>query len=434
MLFLFTSNMEAAALLTSFYPMMRSTVGIFLLIAFGLLTDYYLWHVLKQISKNGPIIIRIIPLTLGSILSLFCFLTLVATVVEAGLILQKWFSRYFFSVVAGWTIAKTVAILFCMVDESRRVLFFVFGRLISKSVESSGGFAIPRSAFLSWLGLGLGSTIFGLLLYGFRNTYNYQVKKIQLRFDNLPTAFKGLKIVQISDIHSGSLSNHSQVKKGIEKIIALKADMVLFTGDLVNDRYEEVLPFMEIFNRISAPMGVFSVLGNHDYGDYFLWPSLAAKQENLRMLKIVHQKLGWNLLLNEHVMLEKDGQKIALLGVENYGAKGHFPKHGKLKDAYEGTENIPFKILMSHDPSHWDAEVIPKYKDIDLMLSGHTHGMQFGIENPYFRFSPVQWMYKQWAGLYEEGNQKLYVNRGFGCIGYPGRVGILPEITLFELI
>jgi predicted MPP superfamily phosphohydrolase len=191
--------------------------------------------------------------------------------------------------------------------------------------------------------------------------------------------------------------------------------------------------YKDVFAKITAPMGVYSTLGNHDYGDYVRWESKEAKQTNLESLKQVHADMGWKLLMNEHVVFERDGEKIALLGIENWGAKGRFPKYGKMKEAHHGTQEIPFKILLSHDPSHWEAEVIPHYPTVDLMLAGHTHGMQFGVELPGFKWSPVQWMYRQWAGLYEMGSQKLYVNRGFGFLGYPGRVGILPEITLLEL-
>ena len=189
-----------------------------------------------------------------------------------------------------------------------------------------------------------------------------------------------------------------------------------------------------MFAQLTAPLGVFSVLGNHDYGDYVRWETSIEKRANLQQLARTQQQMGWRLLMNEHVALEKNGDKIALLGIENWSWKGRFPKYGRMDKAYPGSEQYPFKILLSHDPSHWDGEVRSKYPDVDLMLSGHTHGMQFGVENPYFKWSPVQWMYKQWAGLYEEGNQKLYVNRGFGFIGYPGRVGILPEITVIELV
>ena len=196
----------------------------------------------------------------------------------------------------------------------------------------------------------------------------------------------------------------------------------------------ELDPYKEMFSRLKAPMGVYSTLGNHDYGDYVSWPQDGiTKEQNLENLKKVHADMGWRLLMNEHVVLEKDGDQIALLGIENWGAKARFPKHGKLDVAHKGTEKYPFKILMSHDPSHWDAQVLPGYPSIDLMLSGHTHGMQFGVDIPGFKWSPVQYMYKQWAGAYATEKQQLYVNRGFGFIGYPGRVGILPEITLIEL-
>ncbi len=243
-----------------------------------------------------------------------------------------------------------------------------------------------------------------------------------------------MKIVHISDIHIGSLQDKNAVEAGINKVLQQKPDLILFTGDLVNNKAAEMEGWTDLFSQFRAPLGVYSILGNHDYGDYVAWPSLEAKQNNLQQLKQIHAGMGWRLLMNEHVVLEKEGQKIALLGIENWGAKGRFPKYGRMQEAYPGTESIPFKILMSHDPSHWDAQVRTIYPDIDLMLSGHTHGMQFGMENPFFKWSPVQWMYKQWAGLYEEGGQKLYVNRGFGFIGYPGRVGILPEITLLELV
>jgi len=212
------------------------------------------------------------------------------------------------------------------------------------------------------------------------------------------------------------------------------ADLILFTGDLVNDTADEMANYMDAFGRLKAPMGVYSTLGNHDYGDYFRWPDQQSKVNNLKKLKEIHGLMGWRLLMNEHVVLEKDGGQIALLGIENWSAKGNFPKYGKMDRAYAGAEKIPFKILMSHDPSHWDGQVKTAYPDIDLMLSGHTHGMQFGVEIPGFKWSPVQFMYRQWAGLYEDKGQRLYVNRGFGFIGYPGRVGILPEITVLELV
>ena len=297
------------------------------------------------------------------------------------------------------------------------------------------GDGISRSTFLSWLGLAAGGTLFGSLIYGFGNKYNYNIKRMQLSYDNLPAAFKGLKIIHISDIHSGSFTDKKAVLHGVEKILNEKPDIILFTGDLVNDRATEMDEYKALFTKLNAPMGVFSSLGNHDYGDYVSWPYAGiSKDQNLENLKKVHADMGWRLLMNEHVVLEKGGEEIALLGIENWSNKARFPKHGKMDLAHPGTEKYPFKILLSHDPSHWDAEVKTKYGDVDLMLSGHTHGMQFGVEIPGFKWSPVQYMYKQWSGLYEDGKQKLYVNRGFGFLGYPGRVGIMAEITVIELV
>jgi predicted MPP superfamily phosphohydrolase len=228
--------------------------------------------------------------------------------------------------------------------------------------------------------------------------------------------------------------NKKAVMHGVEKIIAENGDLVIFSGDLVNDRATEMEDYMNVFDKLKAPMGVFSTLGNHDYGDYASWPyEGVTKEQNLRNLAKIHEQLGWRLMMDEHVELERNGDKIALIGIQNWSAKARFPKYGNMKKAYAGAENYPFKILISHDPSHWDAQVRPEYPDIDLMLSGHTHGMQFGVDIPGFKWSPVQYIYKEWDGLYEEGKQKLYVNPGFGFIGYPGRVGILAEITVIEL-
>jgi len=327
--------------------------------------------------------------------------------------------------------------IFLLIDDIRRAIQWTAGKLFygnteGESIASDG---ISRSVFLSWLGLAAGSTLFGSLLYGFSNKYNYHIKRVQLAFDNLPNGFKGLRILHISDIHSGSFMDKKAVEHGVQMILKENADIILFTGDLINDKATEMKDYMDVFNKLKAPMGVYSTLGNHDYGDYVSWPNNGiTKEQNLENLKNIHGELGWRLLMNEHVILERGGDKIALIGIENWSALARFPKHGRMDLAYPGAENYPFKILMSHDPSHWDAEVRPKYSDIDLTLSGHTHGMQFGIEVPGFKWSPVQYVYKEWAGLYEDAKQKLYVNRGFGFIGYPGRVGILPEITVIELV
>lgn len=351
-------------------------------------------------------------------------------------IVNPYFRQYVFSIGIGWVITQITMVLFFLVDDLRRGTFWTMGQVASaagaKFMNTENG--IPRSTFLNWLGLGVSSTLFFSLLYGFGNKYKYQLVHKKVKIKNLPEAFKGFKILHISDIHSGSLKEKASVQKGIELIQKQHADLILFTGDIVNDRATEMEEWKDVFGQLTAPKGVFSTLGNHDYGDYVQWPSKAAKEENLNALKQVHTSMGWKLLMNENVSIEQGGAQIKLVGIENWGAKARFPKYGKMDQAMAGIDPNDVIILMSHDPSHWEAQVIVEYPHVDLMLSGHTHGMQFGLENPYFKWSPVQWVYKQWAGLYQQGAQQLYVNRGFGFLGYPGRVGIMPEITVLELI
>jgi len=293
---------------------------------------------------------------------------------------------------------------------------------------------ISRFTFISQTALFIGAALTTGLAYGMTNRYRYKIRRVLVHLKDLPEEFKGLKIAQISDIHSGSFDDSEAVSEGVASILKEKPDLILFTGDLVNNKAEEIVPYMDVFKVLKAPLGVYSILGNHDYGDYVSWSSDEAKKQNLEQLKQHHASMGWHLLANEHVFLERNNQQIALIGIENWGTRG-FTKYGDMKKAMEGLENsnIPVKILMSHDPSHWDAQVRKEYQDIALTLSGHTHGMQFGIEIPGFKWSPVQYLYKQWAGLYQEKDQYLYVNRGFGFLGYQGRLGILPEITIIEL-
>jgi uncharacterized protein len=407
--------------------------GIFILLM--LLLDWYVFQALKLVTQ------QLSPRGRWIIFGLYWGLTVivVAAILLGPIInfdnLPKIFRTYLLAIIIGLFLAKFVAAIVFIVDDLRRLLQWGGGKLFYGLIqgEKFEGNGISRSVFLSWLGLGLGGTLFTTLVYGFTNKYKYNVERLKLSFDQLPQAFKGLKIVHISDIHSGSFMDRAAVEKGVAKILEEKPDLILFTGDLVNDRADEMHDYVEVFSKLNAPLGVYSTLGNHDYGDYKPWKYAGEKEENLNKLKKIHADMGWRLLMNEHVPIERNGEKIALLGIENWSAKGNFPKYGKLTDAHHGTADYPFKILMSHDPSHWDAEVKKTFSDIHLTLSGHTHGMQFGVEIPGFRWSPVQYMYKQWAGLYEDAHQKLYVNRGFGFIGYPGRVGILPEITVIEL-
>jgi predicted MPP superfamily phosphohydrolase len=415
---------------------MRSTGFIWIIACIMAVIDLYVFQVVKLLcsssSQKTKAIIFTAYWTLSiAIIILFILLPLLNT--------DRWpknLRNYLFVTIIGFFFAKVLASVFFLVDDLRRIIQWAVAKIFFRNTEgeSQVNEGISRSVFLSWLGIGIGGTLITSLVYGFSNKYNYQIRRVPLSFNNLPPAFKGLKIVQISDVHSGSFDNRAAVEKGIQRIMDLKPDLILFTGDLINDRATEMYGYEKVFARLKAPMGVFSILGNHDYGDYVKWPTTEARDQNIEELKKIQAGMGWRLLMNEHVAIEKDGQEIALIGIENWSAKARFPKHGKMWEAYPGAEKYPFKILMSHDPSHWDAEVRPKYGDIDLTLAGHTHGMQFGIEIPGFRWSPVKYVYDQWSGLYESGMQKLYVSRGFGFIGYPGRVGILPEITLIELV
>lgn len=414
---------------------MRNPLTIIIILVVLLLLDVYVFQAIRSLAGTSRY--RSYIYASYWLVFVLCIAGLLLVGLSQPESLGRHVRTYLFAFIVMLTLAKLAAAAFLLTDDVRRFVQYGAQKLITRHslADVGGGENISRSAFLSWMGLAAGATIFGSMLYGFSNKYSYTIKRIRLSFGNLPTGFKGLKIVQISDIHSGSLEDIKAVAHGVKMIQDQQPDLILFTGDLVNDRADEMQPLYKLFSSLSAPMGVYAVLGNHDYGDYVQWPYRGLTQaQNLENLKKVFADMGWRLLLNEHVIIECKGDKIALLGIENWSAKGHFGRHGKMSEAYPGTENIPFKILMSHDPSHWDAEVRPYYPDIDLTLSGHTHGMQMGVETPAFKWSPVQYMYKQWAGLYEEGNQKLYVNRGFGFIGYPGRLGILPEITVFEFV
>ena len=414
---------------------MRSSPFSIIFAAIMLLLDLYVFQIIKVLSINSGIRTKSLIFT---IYWLFSFLSIVILfLLPLFENLSKGTRSIIFSVIIGVFLGKLIASVFFLVDDLRRGIQWMAAKLMfrnteGEAIQESG--KISRSVFLSWLGLGFGGTLFSSLIYGFSNKYNYEIKRVQLKFSNLPSSFKGLRIVQISDIHSGSFTDLEAVEKGVKEILSLKPDLILFTGDLVNNTADEMASYNHVFSKLNAPMGVYSILGNHDYGDYFNWPNAEAKRKNLEDLIGIHKEMGWKLLLDEHVLLEKESEKIALIGIQNWSALKRFPRYGNLEKAYKGTEQIPFKILMSHDPTHWDAQVRPDYSDIDLMLSGHTHGMQFGIEIPWFKWSPVQYVYKQWLGLYEEGHQKLYINSGYGFIGYPGRVGILPEITFLELV
>jgi len=344
---------------------------------------------------------------------------------------------YVVSFVIIVSLSKLLGIVFVLVDDVVRG-----GRWLANAVLPSAqmtntaqqGEGISRMEFLNQLALAVAAVPFFGFVYGMvRGAFNYTVHRSTVQLPTLPEAFHGLKIVHISDMHIGSFTSPEPLKKAVQIINAQKPDVIFFTGDLVNNLASETDGMMDVLKQIQAPLGVFSSIGNHDYGDYVPWESKELKQANFERLKQVHAEAGWTLLMNEHRILERDGQTIAVLGVENWGAAMNFPKRGDLQKAYAGSEPHPVKLLLSHDPSHWDAQVTTQYNDIAITFSGHTHGAQFGVEIPGFRWSPVQYFYKQWAGLYRKGEQYLYVNRGLGFLGYPGRVGISPEITVLQL-
>jgi predicted MPP superfamily phosphohydrolase len=326
---------------------------------------------------------------------------------------------------------KIITILFLFSEDIFRFLTAAYQKLTGTSKE----FSLPtRRRFLSLMALGISALPFGALLYGmYKGKYNFKVLKYTLEFGDLPGAFDGYQITQISDIHSGSFDNRKKIEYAVNLINQQKSDVIFFTGDMVNNKAEEMKPWAELFATLEAPDGKFSILGNHDYGDYVTWDSKEAKLNNLEELKQLQTEIGFDLLLNESRYLTRGNEKLALIGVENWG-RGGFKKAGDLNKASASIDPGDFKILLSHDPSHWEDVVINDDKHYHLTLSGHTHGMQFGIEIPgWVKWSPVKWRYKYWAGVYEELGQLINVNRGFGFLGYPGRVGIWPEITVITL-
>ncbi|WP_306013710.1 MULTISPECIES: metallophosphoesterase [unclassified Allomuricauda] len=337
------------------------------------------------------------------------------------------------TIFAAFFLLALVLGFFLLLEDVVRLIGYGYNKIVGIS-DSDAGYFPSRRKFISGIALGLAALPFGALLYGmYRGKYNYQVLKYELEFDDLPDAFHNYQITQISDVHSGSFDDYKKVEYGVNLINDQQSDVIFFTGDIVNNRSTELEPWKDVFSRLEAKDGVFSILGNHDYGDYAVWDTEEEKAQNLEDLKAMQKEMGFDLLLNSNRFLEKDGQKIALVGVENWG-RGGFKKAGDLQKAKEGVSPEDFKILLSHDPSHWEDVVLHDDYHFHLTLSGHTHGMQFGVEIPgWIKWSPVKWRYKYWAGIYKELDQFINVNRGFGFIGYPGRFGIYPEISVITL-
>lgn len=366
---------------------------------------------------------------------------LITIAVMAGLIYEVHFrgtgkmmtppKMYFFGIFLAVVVPKLILVLFMFGEDIGR--FFV-GTFMRASGSDEVQFMASRRKFVSTVALGIAAIPFASLLYGMvQGKYNYKVMKYALEFDDLPDEFDGFTLTQISDVHSGSFDNRNKVEYAVNLINEQQSDVILFTGDLVNNVADEMYDWKVLFSTLSAPEGVYSVLGNHDYGDYVHWDNEIDQERNLQKLKLLQKEMGWDLLLNENRIFERNEQRIALVGVENWGENG-FKQAGDLEKASEGLSEKDFKILLSHDPSHWQSKVKEDPKNFQLTLSGHTHGMQFGIEIPGFiRWSPIKYRYKNWAGIYEEFGRYINVNRGFGFLGYPGRVGIWPEITVIQL-
>ncbi len=403
-------------------PMVRWII----FIAIYIVVDIYAYQAFRTLSKSNWLLSAYILVSLfllGSLIYQLEFNDSTRTMTPARMYVFGFFLAIF--------VPKLLVVLVMALEDIIRL----FVGLFSKFGGNEASFYMPsRRTFVSTIALTLAAIPFASLLYGmYRGKYNYQVLKYALEFDDLPEAFDGYTLTQISDIHSGSFDNEEKVKYAVNLVNEQKSDMILFTGDLVNNLASEMDNWQSVFSELNATDGIYSVLGNHDYGDYIEWSSREAQAENLERLKNMQRDMGWELLLNENRTISKNGETIKLIGVENWGAGG-FKKAGDLEKACEGVEETDFKILMSHDPSHWQAQVKEHPKNIQLTLSGHTHGMQFGIEIPgLIKWSPVKYRYENWAGLYEELGRFIHVNRGFGYLGYPGRVGMWPEITVLTL-
>jgi predicted MPP superfamily phosphohydrolase len=410
----------------------RIMTFLFFIILF-LLVDYYLFQAVTTVSKDWSSLWRDIfrygfwiP-TIMSILALAWWTF--GDPYRFGSGLRNWVMT---ALVATY-FSKIFGVLIVFVDDLQRGVKWLAHFFYRGEPDSVPGNIIPRSEFLARTALIAASIPFGTMAYGILSgAHDYRVKRVTLKLPNLPKSFDGIKIGHVSDIHSGSFFNKTAVKGGVEMMVNEKPDLIFFTGDLVNNESAEVKDYINIFDKLKAPLGVYSVTGNHDYGDYHRWESAEAKRKNFKDLIEAHRLMKFNLLMNDNHIIGQGSDKIAIIGNENWGG-GRFSKYGKLEQAYQGTEDAAVKLLLSHDPSHWDAEVRQLYPDIDVMFSGHTHGFQFGVEIGNFKWSPSQYAYKQWAGLYNEGSQYLYVNRGFGYLGYPGRIGMPPELTIMEL-
>ncbi len=415
----------------------------FMLISIGLIltVDLYFYYSMRQVVK-GPERKKMVPnwarlvywgFTLFSIVFFFVAVYYFSDKTPPPKFARIYISGFIFIVL----LSKIIGIVFFLLDDIRRGLIYIKKLIFPPKADlETGGKKISRGMFLKQSGLIASAVPFVTMMYGVvKSAFDYNVIKVKIKSAKIPDNFNGLRIVQISDIHTGSFISDSPLKDAVSIINEQEADVVFFTGDLVNDVAEEALPFVDVLKDIQAKHGVYSVLGNHDYGDYFYQrDDIEGKRHNKALITDIHHRMNWDILLNESRSLEIDGQSIGIAGVENWGHSARFQKYGDLSLAMSEMKKHDFNILLSHDPSHWSNVVLKEQPSIDLTLSGHTHGMQMGIEIPgYIKWSPSQYIYEQWAGLYQQDKQMIYVNRGLGFLGYPGRLGILPEITVIEL-
>ncbi len=412
--------------------MTRIAIFLSIITAIGVVFDIYFYHGVKSVFNSGKYsnYFRYGYWGISYVYYAYTLLTIILLFsgYEAGRFERMLGQILFFLIF----LPKLLASFFLIIDDVIRLIRLLIGSVSDIDVSGNPeGKGISRLRFLQLSALGSFGVLLSSMTYGvIKGGYNYTVRKQKLKIPNLPEEFKGMKIAQISDLHVGSFMSLEPMKEAVNLINEQDVDMLFFTGDLVNDRAEEALDFIDVFKGIKHP--VYSVMGNHDYPEYvYDRDDHKARQHNFDLMMDIQQKMDFDLLMNENRIIERNGKKLAIVGIENWG--GSFSQYGDMKKAIQGAEDADVKLLLSHDPSHWDLQVRPEYSDIDVMFAGHTHGMQFGIEAFGIKFSPVQWKYKQWAGLYQEGRQQLYVNRGLGFVGYPGRVGISPEITVFEL-
>ncbi|MBT4678896.1 metallophosphoesterase [Flavobacteriaceae bacterium] len=404
--------------------MLRWIIPLLIASAIIFVLEYYAFQAVKTVTKNR--VIKWVWLGIGLLVYLNLLYVIFSTPSNSGQTKQ-------FQMATGMMITILIPKVFILIilfgEDIVRLAQKIISWLGANPTQSISG----RRKFISQMALGLAAIPFASFLYGIiQGRYNYKVLKYQLSFKDLPDAFNGFTITQISDIHSGSFTNKEKVQYGVDMINDQHSDLLLFTGDIVNNKASEMDNWIDMFGTLKAPYGKYAVLGNHDYAEYIRGISKEEKEVQFEEIKNIHPKIGFDLLCNEHRYIEKDGQKIALVGVENWGKS--FKQAGDLSKASDGVSKDDFKILMSHDPSHWEAEVKQDDLNYHLTLSGHTHGLQMGIEIPgWFKWSPSKYVYKQWAGLYEEYGRYINVNRGFGYHAFPGRVGIWPEITVIEL-